>query len=319
MLRVIRSHGKISDDYLGLRLSIICAEWRGKGKAVIGDEGRIYMTKILQKKELAPNIQRFVLEAPLIAKKAKPGHFVIVRHSEKGERIPLTIADFDPEKGTITLVCQGVGKSSKEINRFVEGESFLDLLGPLGAPYPIKRLGTVVCVAGGLGVAPLYPKAKALFAAGNKIISILGAQRKEMLIMTSEMEAVSNEVLYSTDDGSFGHKGFVTDLLAERLKRGGVDEVLAIGPVPMMAAVTLLTKEYQVPTVVSLNAVMVDGTGMCGGCRVTVGGESKFCCVDGPSFDGHQVDFDELLKRQGFYRELEKEADHRCRLEEIKK
>lgn len=277
------------------------------------------MTKILQKKELAPNIQRFVLEAPLVAQKARPGHFVILRYSEKGERIPLTIADFDPERGTITLVCQGVGKSSKEINRFVEGESFSDLLGPLGMPYPIQRLGTVVCVAGGLGVAPLYPKAKELFAVGNKIISILGAQRKEMLIMTSEMEAVSSEVLYSTDDGSFGHKGFVTDLLAERLKEGGVDEVLAIGPVPMMAAVVRLTKEYQVPTVVSLNAVMVDGTGMCGGCRVTVGGETKFCCVDGPSFDGHQVDFDELQKRQGFYRDLEREADHRCRLEEIKK
>lgn len=277
------------------------------------------MVKILQKEQLTPNIHKFVLDAPLIAEKVQPGHFVIVRHSEKGERIPLTVADFNREQGTITIVCQGLGKSTKEINSLKAGETFIDLLGPLGTAYPIKKLGTVVCVAGGLGVAPLYPKAKALCVAGNRIITIVGAQRKGMLIMTSEMEAISEKVLYSTDDGSFGHRGFVTDLLRQVLETEKVDEVLAIGPVPMMAASVGVTKEFDVPTVVSLNALMIDGTGMCGGCRVTVGGETKFCCVDGPAFDGHQVDFDELTKRQRYYRELEQEADHRCRLQGVEK
>lgn len=273
------------------------------------------MAKILDKQELAPNIQKFVLDAPQIAAKAQPGHFVIVRHSEQGERIPLTVADFNREAGTITLVCQGVGKSTKEINRLQPGDDFLDVLGPLGTAYPIKKLGTVVCVAGGLGVAPLYPKAKALAAAGNRIISILGAQRKELLIMTEEMEAVSARVLYATDDGSAGYKGFVTGPLREVLATEKVDEVLAIGPVPMMAASVQVAKEFQAPITVSLNALMIDGTGMCGGCRVTVGGETKFCCVDGPAFDGYQVDFAGLLKRQRFYRNMEEEAEHRCRLE----
>lgn len=272
------------------------------------------MVKILEKKQLTPSIQKFILEAPLIAGKVQPGHFVIVRHSEKGERIPLTVADFDREQGTITIVCQGMGKSTKEINRMQAGDFFIDLLGPLGTAYPIKRLGTVVCVAGGLGVAPLYPKAKALAAVGNRIIAILGAQRKELLIMSAEMEAISEKVLYSTDDGSFGHHGFVTSPLREVLQEEKVDEVLAIGPVPMMAAAVKVTKEFNVPTVVSLNALMIDGTGMCGGCRVTVGGETKFSCVDGPAFDGHRVDFDELAKRQRYYREMEEAADHRCRL-----
>lgn len=273
--------------------------------------------RILEKKDLAPGISKFLVEAPLIARKAQPGHFIILRTHERGERIPLTIADFDRERGTITLVCQAVGKSTTEINRMKEGEEFLDLLGPLGTPYPIKKLGTVACVAGGLGVAPLYPKAKALHEAGNRIISLIGAQREEMLIMRREMEAVSDEVLYSTDDGSFGQKGFVTDLLRQVLAREKVDEVVAIGPVPMMAAAVKVTGEYQVPTIVSLNALMVDGTGMCGGCRVSVGNETKFCCVDGPAFDGHQVDFAELMKRQRYYREQEQEAYHRCRLEEV--
>lgn len=275
--------------------------------------------KIIEKTELAPGIVKFLVSAPLIAEKAQPGHFIILRHKEEGERIPLTIADFDREEGTITLVCQGIGKSTVEINRMKKGDSFLDLLGPLGTPYPIKKLGTVACVAGGLGVAPLYPKAKALHKAGNKVISLIGAQRKEMLIMTEEMTAVSDKVNYSTDDGSFGHKGFVTDLLRELLSKEKVDEVVAVGPVPMMAATVKVAKEFNVPIVVSLNALMIDGTGMCGGCRVTVDGETKFCCVDGPAFDGVLVDFDEILNRQKYYRNMEKEAFHRCRLEDAGK
>ncbi|HBG15369.1 MAG TPA: sulfide/dihydroorotate dehydrogenase-like FAD/NAD-binding protein [Firmicutes bacterium] len=275
--------------------------------------------EIIDKKELAPGIVQFLVDAPLIAKKAEPGHFIILRHKENGERIPLTIADFDREQGTITLVCQGIGKSTKEINQMKKGDAFLDLLGPLGTPYPINKLGTVICVAGGLGVAPLYPKAKALHQAGNRVLSLIGAQRKEMLIMTEEMAAVSDEVRYSTDDGSFGHHGFVTALLQQALSEEKVSEIVAVGPVPMMAATVKVAKEFNVPIVVSLNALMIDGTGMCGGCRVTVGGKTKFCCVDGPAFDGALVNFEELLLRQRFYHEQEKEACHRCRLEEAGK
>ena len=272
--------------------------------------------KIIDKKQLAPEIVRFIVEAPQIAKKAQPGHFIILRYKENGERIPLTIADYNQEKGTITLVCQGIGKSTYEINRMEVGDSFLDLLGPLGKAYPIKKLGTVVCVAGGLGVAPLYPKAKALYEAGNRIISLIGAQRKELLIMTEEMAAISPEIHFSTDDGSIGHHGFITEPLRQVLAREKVDEVVAVGPVPMMASAVKVAREFNVPVVVSLNALMVDGTGMCGGCRVTVGGETKFCCVDGPTFDGAAVDFQELLMRQRYYQEQEKEAFHRCKLEE---
>ena len=272
--------------------------------------------KIIDKKQLAPEIMQFLVEAPLIAKKAQPGHFIILRHRENGERIPLTIADFDREKGTITLVCQGIGKSTREINQMQVGDSFIDLLGPLGKAYPIKKLGTVVCVAGGLGVAPLYPKAKALYEAGNKVISLIGAQRKEMLIMTAEMAAISAEMHFSTDDGSFGHHGFITEPLRAVLAREKVDEVVAVGPVPMMASAVKVAQEFNVPVVVSLNALMIDGTGMCGGCRVTVGGETKFCCVDGPTFDGAAVDFQEILMRQRYYRDQEEEAIHRCKLEE---
>ena len=200
-----------------------------------------------------------------------------------------------------------------------KGESFLDLLGPLGQAYPIKKVGTVACVAGGLGVARLYPKAKALQQAGNRVLSMIGAQRKEMLIMTEEMAAVSDQISFSTDDGSFGYHGFVTDLLRQTLEKEDVHEIVAVGPVPMMAAATKVAKEFNVPIVVSLNALMVDGTGMCGGCRVTVGGETKFCCVDGPAFDGALVNFEELMSRQRYYRKQEQEALHRCRLEEAGK
>ncbi len=273
--------------------------------------------KIIQKDQLAPTIVRFVVNAAHIAAKAEPGHFVIVRHKEMGERIPLTIADFDRDAGTITLVCQGIGHSTGEINELTTGDSFLDILGPLGEPYPVKKLGTVVCVAGGLGVAPLYPKAKALAAAGNKVITLMGAQTKDMLIMTAEMEAISERVEYSTDDGSLGYKGFVTKLLQDVLETEAVDEVVVIGPLPMMAAAMDVTRPFGVPSIVSLNTLMVDGTGMCGGCRVTVDGQTKFACVDGPAFDGHAVNFKEILQRQPFYKDQERKALHTCRLEEV--
>ncbi len=270
--------------------------------------------KVLTKTVLAPRIVKLVVEAPAIAAKAQPGHFVVVRLNEQAERIPLTIADFDRVKETITLIIQEVGKSTTMINRMDPGDSFLDILGPLGTPYPIEKMGTVVGVAGGLGAAPLYPKVKALYEAGNKVIVILGAQRKELLILMDELKAVSQELIVATDDGSYGMKGLVSEPLQQTLNTEKVDEVIAIGPVPMMDACVKVTKERNIKTVVSLNAVMVDGTGMCGGCRVTVGGESKFCCVDGPSFDGLKVDFAELRQRQRYYREQEQQALHQCRI-----
>lgn len=263
---------------------------------------------IIAKDNLAPRIVRLVVKVPAIAAKAQPGHFVVVRMDERAERIPLTIADFDREQGTITLVIQEVGKSSALINQMEVGQPFADVLGPLGTPYPIEKLGTVVGVAGGLGAAPLYPKIKALYEAGNKVITILGAQRRELLILEEELKAVSHELIVCTDDGSYGQKGLVTEPLKQVLDREKVDEVIAIGPVPMMDACCNVTRERNVKTVVSLNAVMVDGTGMCGGCRVTVGNESKFCCVDGPAFDGLAVDFKELRQRQRYYSEQEKQA-----------
>ncbi len=270
--------------------------------------------KVLTKASLAPRIVKLVIDAPVIAAKARPGHFVVVRINEYAERIPLTIADFDRAQGTITLIIQEVGKSTALINRMEPGDSFLDILGPLGTPYPIEKIGTVVGVAGGLGAAPLYPKVKALHEAGNKVIIILGAQRKELLILMDELKAVSHQFIVATDDGSYGIKGLVTVPLLQVLEQEKVDEVIAIGPVPMMDACVKVTKERNIKTVVSLNAVMVDGTGMCGGCRVTVDGESKFCCVDGPAFDGLKVDFAELRQRQRYYREQEQQAYHQCRI-----
>jgi ferredoxin--NADP+ reductase len=260
------------------------------------------------KEILAPRIVKLVVNAPQIAAKAQPGHFVVVRLNDRAERIPLTIADFDRAKGTITLIIQEVGKSTAMLNSMEPGAQFADILGPLGTPYPIEKMGTVVGVAGGLGAAPLYPKIKALYEAGNKVITILGAQRKELLILIDELKAVSHELIITTDDGSFGQHGLVTAPLKQVLEREKVDEVIAIGPVPMMDACCKVTRELNVKTVVSLNAVMVDGTGMCGGCRVTVGGQSKFCCVDGPAFDGLAVDFAELRQRQRYYGNQEKQA-----------
>lgn len=275
------------------------------------------MAEIIAKRRLAPQITLYEISAARIAQNARPGQFVILRLSEQGERIPLTIADFDRERGVITIVIQEVGKTTMELARYEPGDHILDLLGPCGTGIEIKQYGRVACVCGGLGAAPIYPKAKALRAAGNEIITFIGAQTAERFVFSEELAAVSSEMHYATDDGSYGHHGFVTDVLRKYLESGRtVDKAIAVGPVPMMKAVCEITKQFDIPTTVSLNAIMVDGTGMCGGCRVTVVGEIKFSCIDGPSFDGHQVDFDELTMRQRFYRQQEQESmqRHVCRL-----
>ena len=258
---------------------------------------------------LGPDVKRFCIRAPRIAKKQKPGQFVIVRIHERGERIPLTIAASDVEAGTITLIVQGVGKTTKLMNSLEVGDAILDVVGPLGRPSEVRRYGTVVVIGGGVGTAIAYPTARAMNEAGNRVVSIIGARTKELVILEDEMRAVSDEEIVTTDDGSYGRRGLVTDPLRERLERGErIDFVLAIGPIPMMAAVAETTRPPQVRTVVSLNSIMVDGTGMCGGCRVLVGQEAKFACVDGPEFDAHQVDFEVLAKRNAMYRPQEQEA-----------
>ncbi|GAB6062832.1 sulfide/dihydroorotate dehydrogenase-like FAD/NAD-binding protein [Deferrisoma palaeochoriense] len=270
------------------------------------------MFTIVEKQTLAPTVHRMVIQAPEIARKHRAGNFVILRIHEKGERIPLTVADKDPEAGTITLVFQAVGKTTSELGTLKAGDALLDLAGPLGKPTHIERFdGVTVCVGGGIGVAPVHPIACALKEAGNRVVSIIGARTKELLIMEDEMRRASDELLVATDDGSYGHHGFVTDVLKQVIEREGkenVSLVVAIGPVPMMRACCRVTEPYGVHTVVSLNPIMVDATGMCGACRVTVGGETKFACVDGPEFDGHQVDFDELAKRLRMYVEDERRA-----------
>ena len=284
------------------------------------------MFTIVKKIDLAERIKEFEVDAPLVARKARPGNFVLVRGDEFSERIPLTIADSDADAGTITLVMQEIGRGTTKLGVLNEGDSLLDVVGPLGKDRAITGGGhTVYCLAGGLGVAPMYPQTKAHHLAGNRVVSIIGARTKDLLFWQERMAAVSDEVLYSTDDGSFGHHGFATQLLEERIQQGEkIDEVIAIGPVPHMKAVADVCKRHGVPVVVSLNPIMVDGTGMCGGCRVTVGGETKYACVDGPEFDGAAVDFDELIERQRSYRSLESdglkqleegEAKHECRLE----
>ena len=276
------------------------------------------MFKILKKKFLHDNILQFTLETPFIAKKAEPGQFVVLRIDEYGERVPLTIADFDREKGTIDIIFMAIGASTTLLSQMQEGESILDLVGPLGKKTDIRPdMGTVVCIGGGIGVAPIYPIARGMKEAGNHVISIMGAKNKDILILHEEMKAVSDEVLVSTDDGSYGIKGFVTTALQELIDRGEkIDEVVAIGPVIMMKTVAEATRSYGIKTIVSLNPIMVDGTGMCGGCRVQVGDEIKFACVDGPEFDAHKVDFVNLMERQKMYRPQEaKEKDHICRLQ----
>ena len=267
------------------------------------------MFKIIEKKTLANDVHSWIVDAPYIAKKAQPGQFVILRVGDKGERIPLTIADSDAASGTITLVFQEVGKSTMMMGGLKEGDLIKDLVGPLGVPSHLEKLGLVVVIGGGIGIAPVHPVARGFKAAGSKVVSIIGARTKDLLIMEEEMRAASSELKICTDDGSYGQEGFVTTLLEEMIKAGEhIDLVLAIGPVPMMRAVCDLTKPYALKTMVSLNPIMVDGTGMCGACRVTVNDEIKFVCVDGPDFDGHQVDFDELRLRQQMYLKEEREA-----------
>jgi ferredoxin--NADP+ reductase len=275
------------------------------------------MFPIIDKRVLAPTITRFEIKAPFIARKRKAGNFVMVRVEEGGERIPLTIADGNPALGTITLIIQAIGGTTKLLCSKNAGDALLDVVGPLGNPTPIHYHGVVACVGGGVGTAELYPIAKALKEAGNRVLTIIGARSKELVILEGEMAACSDETFVTTDDGSFARKGFVTDQLKDLLDApGGVDAVYAIGPLPMMKAVANLTRSYNVQTLVSLNTIMVDGTGMCGGCRVTVAGQMKFACVDGPEFDGHTVDFDELMMRNRTYIDMEKISDqkHICRL-----
>jgi len=262
---------------------------------------------ILEKKVLAQDVKEYLVEAPKIANKARAGQFVIIRLHEKGERIPLTIADFDREAGTITLVVQEIGKTTIEMGRICEkGGYILDVAGPLGVPSHIELYGKVVCIGGGIGVAPVYPITRELKRAGNEIISIIGARTKDLLIWEERMREVSDELLITTDDGSYGVHGFVTTELARLIDDG--ENIDAIGPVVMMKAVCETTRPHGIKTYVSLNPIMVDGTGMCGACRVTVGGVTKFACVDGPDFDGHEVDFNELICRQRTYMDHEKQS-----------
>ena len=269
------------------------------------------MNKIISKEHFSEKVFKLVIEAPLIAKSRKAGHFVIVRVGEKGERMPLTIAEADPVKGTITLVVQKVGLSSTRLCELNEGDYITDVVGPLGKATHIENFGTVVCAGGGVGVAPMLPIVQALKAAGNKVITVLAGRSKELIILEKEMRESSDEVIIMTDDGSYGKKGLVTEGIEEVIKRENVDKCFAIGPAIMMKFVCLLTKKYEIPTDVSLNTIMVDGTGMCGACRITVGGKTKFVCVDGPEFDGHQVDFDEMLKRMGAFKDIEVEEIHK--------
>lgn len=275
--------------------------------------------KVITKRQLSEDNYLFKVKAPDVAAAVKPGQFVVVRTDEYSERIPLTVADFNRQEGWLTLIIQAVGASTCKMVRLQEGESFLDLAGPLGRPSDIENYGTVVCIGGGVGIAPVYPITRALKEAGNRVISIIGARTKDALILEDEMKKVSDEFYVATDDGSYGHHGFVTDVLRQVMdEEEKLDRIIAIGPIVMMKAVSDLSRDKEIPTIVSLNSIMVDGTGMCGGCRVTVGEESRFTCVDGPEFDGHLVDFNELMKRSQIFSREEYRAswDHACRLEE---
>ncbi|HEY6905554.1 MAG TPA: sulfide/dihydroorotate dehydrogenase-like FAD/NAD-binding protein [Candidatus Acidoferrales bacterium] len=267
------------------------------------------MFRIQQAQLLAPGIKRFVIEAPRIARKRQPGQFVIIRTHVQGERIPLTIESSDPSAGTISIVVQAVGKTTYLMHSLRAGDSLADVVGPLGKPSEINKFGTVAVIGGGVGTAMAYPTASALKRAGNDVISIIGARKKELVILESEMRAVSDTLIVTTDDGSYGLKGFVTDWLGELIKRGTqIDLVLAVGPVVMMRAVAELTRPAGIRTIVSLNPIMIDGTGMCGGCRVLVDGKSQFACVDGPEFEAHRVNFDVLVQRNAMYREAERRS-----------
>ena len=265
------------------------------------------MNKIISKEYFSANVVKFEVEAPLIAKSRKAGHFVMVKVGEKGERIPLTIADANLQKGTITLVVQKMGVSSTKLCELNEGEYITDLVGPLGKATHIEKFGTVVCACGGVGTAPMLPIVAALKEAGNKVITVIAARTKELIILEEQMKQYSDEVIVMTDDGSYGNKGLVTNGVEMVINREKVDLCVTIGPAIMMKFVSLLTKKYELPTVASLNTIMVDGTGMCGACRVSIGGKTKFVCVDGPEFDAHLVDFDEMLMRLGGYKDIEPE------------
>lgn len=269
------------------------------------------MYKIVDKSYFSPNVVRIEVEAPLIAKARKAGHFVIVRVGAEGERIPLTIAGADVQRGTITLVVQKMGVSSSKLCALNVGDEITDVVGPLGRATHIERFGTVVCACGGVGTAPMLPIAEALKKAGNRVITVLAARTKELIILEEEMRRFSDEIIVMTDDGSYGRQGLVTAGVEQVINSERVDLCVTIGPAVMMKFVSLLTKKYEVPTIASLNTIMVDGTGMCGACRVTVGGQTKFVCVDGPEFDAHQVDFDEMMMRLGAYRTEEQEAKER--------
>ena len=273
--------------------------------------------KIVKKADLNSQIYLMEIEAPLVARKAAPGQFVILRIDEKGERVPFTIADFDKEKGTVTVIIQAVGKTTRDLSKLNEGDTILDFAGPLGMPTPLEGLEKVAVIGGGLGTAIAYPQAKKLKELGAEVTAISGFRSKEYIILEDEMNSVSDKLIITTDDGSNGLQGFVTDRLREELESGEkYDEVIAIGPLVMMRAVCNLTKEFGIPTTVSMNPVMIDGTGMCGGCRVIVGGETKFACVDGPDFDGHKIDWDAAIKRQQMFKAYEKRSceEGKCRL-----
>ena len=273
--------------------------------------------KIVKKADLNSQIYLMEIEAPLVARKAAPGQFVILRIDEKGERVPFTIADFDKEKGTVTVIIQAVGKTTRDLSKLNEGDTILDFAGPLGIPTPLEGLKKVAVIGGGLGTAIAYPQAKKLKELGAEVTAISGFRSKEYIILEDEMNAVSDKLIITTDDGSNGLHGFVTDRLREELESGEkYDEVIAIGPLVMMRAVCNLTKEFGIPTTVSMNPVMIDGTGMCGGCRVIVDGETKFACVDGPDFDGHKIDWDAAIKRQQMFKAYEKRSceEGKCRL-----
>jgi len=274
------------------------------------------MFEIVKREEMAQGtVILNEIEAPLIARKARPGQFVIVKANEDGERIPLTMAETDPENGTITVIYMVVGKSTALFRDLQPGNGYQDVIGPLGKPTHIDKVGNVLCVGGGTGVAVLHPITRAFKAAGNQVTCVIGARNKDLLILEDKMKAASHDLRVCTDDGSYGHHGFVTDVVKEILTSSSIQQAVAIGPVPMMKAVCDITKSFNVPTMVSLNPIMIDGTGMCGGCRVSVGGETKFACVDGPEFDGHLVNFDELNMRLKAYCEEEKNCfDDYCRL-----
>lgn len=278
------------------------------------------MHTIRSNEKISPNVGKMIVEAPYVAAHRRAGQFIMLRIDEYGERIPLTIADSNPAEGTITLYYQVVGKTTEHLSQLSQGESLKDIAGPLGHPTEIKNYGTAVCVGGGIGIAPIYPIARALVDAGNRVIIIIGARNRELLILEEELRPVGEKLIVCTDDGSHGRKAFVTEALKEIIDAEKPSLVVAVGPVPMMRAVSEMTRPHAIKTLVSLNSIMVDGTGMCGGCRVTVKGEKRFTCVDGPEFDGHEVNFEELMARLATYRSEEAQCleVHRCRLKEDK-